>query len=146
MLWAVSALTVCLLMYLQEPPLSLTERMEKMIAGKSFAALSHDHARIDGPDTPKVRDLFKEPKEFVRLLASSKRLIVPGNPDASQLIQDMSFTGPMFRVFTEDEQKLVREWIVELGSPSPAVDPIAAAAKAARAEGESATALPRMAK
>ena len=90
---------------------NLDVKMEEMIASKHLAGLSHDHARIDGPDSPKVRDLFDNPELFVKELGASRRLVVPGHPDDSQLIKDMQFGGPMFRVFTEEEQALVRAWI-----------------------------------
>eukprot|EP00611_Tribonema_gayanum_P031465 TRINITY_DN90_c0_g1_i16.p1 TRINITY_DN90_c0_g1~~TRINITY_DN90_c0_g1_i16.p1 ORF type:complete len:270 (+),score=70.35 TRINITY_DN90_c0_g1_i16:1158-1967(+) len=103
---------------MQAAPLTLTQRMMHLVYNKRYAARSHDHARIDGEHSSKVRDLFDDPELFVAYLATSKRLIVPGRPKDSQFMKDMAFDGPMFRVFDDGERELVSEWITELGASS----------------------------
>ncbi len=105
---------------MQTKPLSLTERMINMVSEKQLAQFSHTKVHIDGPSSCPVRELFQTPTKFIEQLAKSKKAIAPGKPDESKWIKDMMFGGPMFRVFTEDEQTLARDWVTELANPPAA--------------------------
>jgi Iron-containing redox enzyme len=49
------------------------------------------------------------------VLAGSQ-VIQPGDPDRSRLLTDLiDYRGPMFRIFTAEEQGTIREWITSLG-------------------------------
>jgi hypothetical protein len=44
----------------------------------------------------------------------------PNQPDASPLFRAMAFGGPMFGVFSTDEERLLREWLGSEGPEAPA--------------------------
>ncbi|MET8830525.1 iron-containing redox enzyme family protein [Streptomyces sp. NPDC004610] len=86
------------------------------------AAVYHGRYRLDGrPLAEWFADIEAGPAPFLDALAASP-LVRPGNPDRSPLIRGLiSETGPMFRVFTEDEVAAIRRWIAQLpadGTPT----------------------------
>ncbi len=60
-----------------------------------------------------INDWFEDQQGFLDELVKSG-LVIPGRPDISPIFELMSFNGPMYHVFTEDEQQLWRDWVVWL--------------------------------
>lgn len=61
-----------------------------------------------------INSLFSDPAGFVALLKNSS-WIVPGQPDRSPFMNYLiTFSGPMYKIFTDDELNLWRNWIVSL--------------------------------
>ena len=56
-----------------------------------------------------INDLFDTPDVFLDLLVE-ERYLIPGDPDNSKLFRLMSFDGPMYKVFTNEEIKLWRDY------------------------------------
>jgi hypothetical protein len=79
-------------------------------------------------------DLFDDPPHLLRVLRDEDNdLVVDGKPDDSRLLTLFTIEGPMYKVFTEDEQALWRQWIESLAPPEDA--PAAAPAPVAPAGG-----------
>ncbi|HEX4965037.1 MAG TPA: LodA/GoxA family CTQ-dependent oxidase [Thermoanaerobaculia bacterium] len=107
--------------FIASPP-TLTEQMVNMIQGKAqYASLMHGDQMLG--DT-RINDWFEDPSGLLVQLQDSG-IVIPGRPDISPIFQLMSFNGPMFHVFTDEEQALWRDWILSLTLPQP---PDAAAA------------------
>lgn len=60
-----------------------------------------------------INDWFLDPPGMMAELQRSG-LIVPGRPEVSPFFELLSFRGPMFHVFTADEEQLLRDWCVSL--------------------------------
>jgi hypothetical protein len=102
-------------------PPSLTDQMVAMIQKKAeYARQNHGNKRL-GPNF--INDWFDDPLGMLDELVAAG-YIVPGKPDISPIFELMSFTGPMFHVFTPAEQKLWHEYIMSLApeKPLPAFD------------------------
>jgi len=67
-----------------------------------------------------LNDLFADPDQLMAALVSSGR-IVPGDPEASSFFELVGPDGPMYRVFTEAEIGLWRDWSRSLATPNAAV-------------------------
>lgn len=82
------------------------------------AAHYHDRFTLDGKP---LRDWFRtldHPALLVSKLAESS-LIRPGDPDTSPLLRGLiSPNGPMFRIFTADDESVIRRWITALPARS----------------------------
>jgi hypothetical protein len=90
---------------------SLYDQMIDMInCKKPYASLSH-RKKMLGLNF--INDWFLELNGFLNELIKSG-IIIPGKPDISPITQLMSFNGPMYHVFTEDEQALWQNWIMSL--------------------------------
>jgi hypothetical protein len=61
--------------------------------------------------------MFSRPAAFLDAL-NDAAYVIPGDPDNSKIMKHMSFTGPMFHVFNDDEQALWRNYILSLAAPS----------------------------
>ena len=86
-------------------------RIEDMIARKQeFGQYNHGDKMLAGDY---INDWFENPPQFARALVQSG-YIVPGDPDNSPFFALTSFDGPMFKVFTDDELALWRDWILSL--------------------------------
>lgn len=93
---------------------SVSDQMIAMIKRKAqFGSLNHNTKTV-GPNN--INDMFSKPQAFLDALGDAG-YVVPGDPDNSKIMQLMSFTGPMFHVFTEDEQALWRTYILSLAAP-----------------------------
>ncbi|QAU45676.1 LodA/GoxA family CTQ-dependent oxidase [Bradyrhizobium guangzhouense] len=99
-----------------DPP-SLEERMIALIKSKAdFGSRNHQAHTLGG--TP-INELFAVPEQFLQLIKSD--LLTPGDWENSRLNQLIQFqTGAMFRVFTDDEIDLLRDYTLSLaGAPKP---------------------------
>jgi hypothetical protein len=99
-----------------DPP-SLEERMIALIKSKAdFGSRNHQAHALRG--TP-INELFAVPEQFLELIKSD--LLTPGDWENSRLNQLIQFqTGAMFRVFTDDEIDLLRDYTLSLaGGPKP---------------------------
>jgi hypothetical protein len=71
----------------------------------------------------KINDWFSDPQGFLDALVSAG-YIVPGNIEGSKLFSLFEFqTGPMFRVFTDDEIQLWKDWTMSLVK-KPSIKPL----------------------
>jgi hypothetical protein len=113
-----------------DPLTWLQQQVENMIATKApYARLNHDDKQIGGN---LLNDWFTDPSQYDDFLTALQKagLFVPGDPDNSPFFDLLEFTGPMYKVFTDAEIKLWRDWVRALGTgqqPQPD-DPDAAQA------------------
>jgi len=106
-------------------PQDIEARVIEMIERKKrYGSLNH------GPDTVMPSGLFDAPKHLLEALKKLEKdgrpLIVPGKPDKSQLLDLFEIDGPMYKVFTDEEKTLWRDWIAWLSFGNvvcPAVPP-----------------------
>jgi hypothetical protein len=91
-------------------------RVQALIAAKApFASQSHGTKFLGGAA---INDWFQDPAGFMNELQTAG-LIVPGRADVSPFFQLLGFNGPMFHVFTADEEQLLRDWCNSLGRAKP---------------------------
>ncbi len=76
-----------------------------------YASRSHG-TKMLGPNL--INDWFLDPPGFLQELQNSG-LVIPGDLKNSPIFQLISFNGPMYHVFTEDEQKLWQDYVLYLG-------------------------------
>jgi hypothetical protein len=99
---------------LHPKPESVVARMMAMIERKKqFGNLNH------GNDGLMTNDLFDDPRHLLEVFAKDRRLVTPGQPHRSGLLRLFTIDGPMYRVFTAEEQELWAEWIRSLAAPPP---------------------------
>ena len=91
-------------------PPEIKARMLAMIERKKpFANLNHGGSAIMS------NDLFDDPEHLLDVLANNPALVTPGKPDESGLLDLFAIDGGrMYKVFTEEEQELWKEWIRSL--------------------------------
>jgi hypothetical protein len=94
--------------------------MEAMIERKKqFGNLNH------GSTGAMTNDLFDDPPYLLKKLAATPWLVTRGKPDESGLLKLFTIGERMYKVFTEEEQELWKEWIRSLpesddqAQPSP---------------------------
>ncbi|HKR65437.1 MAG TPA: LodA/GoxA family CTQ-dependent oxidase, partial [Thermoanaerobaculia bacterium] len=92
-------------------PPSLTDRMVAMIQSKAEYARQNHGTKQLGPNP--LNDWFDDPYGLLDELVAAG-YIIPGKPNDSPIFELMSFTGPMFHVFTPAEQALWRDYITSL--------------------------------
>lgn len=97
-------------------PPSLRSALVAMIQQKAKYARQNHGTKMLGANY--INDWFDDPDGFLDELVASG-FIVPGRPEASPIFELMSFTGPMFHVFTPAEQKLWHDYVVSLAPPAP---------------------------
>ncbi len=97
------------------------DRMLALVARKAFAARQiHGGRLVDGQP---LNALFDDPPKLLDALVNDG-LVDPDRPRDSRLIELMGFSGPMYEVFTADEQDVVLDWIESLRpSTTRCVDP-----------------------
>jgi hypothetical protein len=102
--------------YILRHPLSLQKRLEQMIERKApFGRLNHNERTLGDSE---INSLFADPPALLNALKEDRRrYIVPGKPDESQFFGLLEHSGKMYHVFNEEEIKLWRDWIIELGQP-----------------------------
>jgi hypothetical protein len=116
----VGNLGAALLDKLVDNPPSLEDRMVALItAKKPYGQLNHGEKKLG---VNKINDWFEDPAGFLAEMVRS-RLLVPGDPDNSPFFQVMSFDGPMYRVFTDDEVALWRSYVYSLADSPTAAKP-----------------------
>jgi len=100
---------------------SLRDRVVAMIAAKGeYGKYNHDQHQL-GPNL--INEWFADPDAMLDALIKYGKL-KPGDWEGSQLAQLTSFaTGPMYRVFSEDELQLWADYTRSLASPSPTPTP-----------------------
>ena len=99
---------------IQDPP-SLQQRLEWLISKKRPYG-EFNHSRMEPIGGRSINSWFSDPAGFLMALANDRRFIIPGKPNRSPFFKLLEFRGgPMYHVFTEDEIKLWRDWIWELG-------------------------------
>jgi len=92
-------------------PPTLGEQMIDMFERKRhYAQLNHGLRRLG---VNFVNDWFDEPDQFLEELANSD-WIAKGNAKESKIFSLMGPTGPMLKVFNNDELRLWQEWIDSL--------------------------------
>ena len=87
------------------------KRFVELVERKAYAAKPF-HRRV-AIGKQNLAELFDEPARVVKVLADSD-LIDIEHPRSSRLFEVMSFSGPMYKVFTEDEKNIVLDWIESL--------------------------------
>jgi len=101
-------------------PVSLDQQVSDMIERKKpYARLNHSNKKL-GDNY--INDWFEDSKAFAQELIASG-LMVPGNPDNSPFFNLLSFTGPMYKVFTDQEIKLWQDWLRSQGNEPPPPSP-----------------------
>jgi L-Lysine epsilon oxidase N-terminal/L-lysine epsilon oxidase C-terminal domain/Iron-containing redox enzyme len=92
---------------------TLADQVQTLIKRKApFASQSHGQKTLGNAA---INDWFLDPAGMMQELQNSG-LIVPGKPEISPFFELISFTGPMFHVFTADEEQLLRDWCVSLAA------------------------------
>jgi hypothetical protein len=112
------------------PPL-IQDQMVALISQKKYYA-QRNHLNLPMFGINRMSDWFEEPTAFLDQLADS-RYIVKGDPDNSYLLNNRTtFSGPMYKIFTEAQLKLWADWIrwlskeYEPSGPPPTTDPASA--------------------
>lgn len=97
-------------------PPSLGRKVYDMIKRKAeYGRLNHGDKRL-GPN--QINDLFDSPVDLMQALVDNG-LLVPGSPEESPFFGLLRFTGPMYKVFNEEEIRLWEDWIRSLGQGGP---------------------------
>ncbi|MFH8932241.1 LodA/GoxA family CTQ-dependent oxidase [Streptomyces pristinaespiralis] len=87
------------------------EQLIAMIQAKApRAALNHEKKKIAGSY---LNDWFADPDGLLAALSESE-WITPGDPADSRLFRLLGWDGPMYKVFSDEETELWREWIRSL--------------------------------
>jgi len=92
---------------------TLYDRMVEMIAFKApYAGRNHNDRKFANKP---INEWFYHPKKFLNALIESS-YIVKGDPEKSPILTHItSWSGPMYKIFTEDELNLWHDWIRSLG-------------------------------
>ncbi|MGI8988015.1 MAG: LodA/GoxA family CTQ-dependent oxidase [Bryobacteraceae bacterium] len=105
------------------PPTPHDKIADLMQRKKPYGSLNHGTRQL-GPNL--INDLFEDPDAFMQALIDGN-YIVPGSVADSSFFKAISFDGPMYKVFTDDEIRLWEEWVEWLGRktqpPPPETDP-----------------------
>ena len=105
------------------PPTPRDKIADLMARKKRYGNLNHGDRRL-GMNL--INDLFEDPDTFMKGLIEAN-YIVPGSVAASSFFKAISFDGPMYKVFTDDEIQLWVEWVEWLGQQTqpqkPETDP-----------------------
>jgi hypothetical protein len=105
--------------------LSPFQQMVRLVRQKAkFAVGYHGRLKMGGRRFDEL--IVEDPAAFVDALAQSA-WVAPGRPEKSRLLtQLIQFGGPMFRVFSDAELSVIRDWIASLEdtkrSPGPPSD------------------------
>jgi hypothetical protein len=103
--------------------------VELIMSKKPYGSLNHGERRLRAN---LINDLFEDPKAFMQALIRSN-YIVPGSVANSSFFRAISFDGPMYKVFNDDEIRLWEEWVESLAEetspPKPETDPAMLMAK-----------------
>ena len=95
---------------------TLKDKMIAMIESKEeFGSYNHDEKTLGAN---RINDWFSDPAGFMDELVKAG-YIIPGNPKDSKFFGLLEFeTGPMYRVFTNDEIQLWKDWTISLSNKS----------------------------
>jgi L-lysine epsilon oxidase-like protein/heme oxygenase-like protein len=99
-------------------PPTLQDRVQSLINDKSeFARFNHNTKTIKGE---LLNDLFLDPAHLSQALQDGG-YIIPGDPEHSFFFTKLTtYQGPMYKVFTDAELELLKEWARSLSSGPPA--------------------------
>jgi hypothetical protein len=92
---------------------------------KPYGRLNHGERRLGANQ---INDLFEDPPAFMQALIDNN-YIVPGSPAESSFFHSISFEGPMYKVFTDDEIQIWQDWVVWLGQKEKPQPPVTDPAK-----------------
>lgn len=95
------------------------ERMIDLIRKKApIARKSHGNAMLNGK---RLNDLFNDPPALIDALLNDPRQIINvQSPRHSRFFTELiSFSGPMYKVFAEEEQNIILDWAESLGPTMP---------------------------
>ena len=110
-----------------------TDLIDMINLKKAYGRFNHGSKKIQGEF---INDLFEDPQLLLEKLSGDKRYISPGDPVNSGFFQKLTFDGPMYKVFSDDEIELWRRWVVWLaGKPQPQPQPPAPAPAPPAAQG-----------
>lgn len=102
-------------------PDSPADKVAAIMAEKArYGSLNHGDKKANGQY---IDDLFEDAGAFCDALVKGG-YIVPGHPEQSRFFQLTSFSGPMYKVFTDEELDTWKEWTVWLATavePQPIV-------------------------
>jgi hypothetical protein len=118
-------------------PPTLRQRVKRMIEQKrEYGQFNHRDKTLDSRS---INTWFLDPDGFLDALVKDEQ-IVPGDPENSPFFTLLEFHGgPMYRVFTEAEIKLWREWTLQLPNEKedcpPTEDPAEARFSQLRGDG-----------
>ncbi|HTU45743.1 MAG TPA: LodA/GoxA family CTQ-dependent oxidase [Bryobacteraceae bacterium] len=107
---------------------TLEQRMLDMIRRKAkYGSSNHQQHMVGGTY---INEWFADPPGFLKALAEHG-WITPGDWENSQIRSLMNFqTGPMYRVFTDDEIQLWADYTNSMGKVPPPVPPVISPARA----------------
>lgn len=111
-----------------------TDLIELINQKKAYGRFNHGDKKIQ---TELINDLFEDPQLLLNKLSGDRKYVIPGDPVNSGFFQKLTFDGPMYKVFADDEIEMWRRWVVWLAKrpqqqpPAPA-PPIPPAQDAAR--------------
>jgi hypothetical protein len=92
---------------------SLDKQVAALITRKApYASQTHGEKTLG---TTPINNWFLDPAGFMNQLQDAG-LIIPGQPEISPFFQLLSFNGPMYHVFTADEEQLLRDWCCSLAN------------------------------
>lgn len=92
-----------------------------LIKSKAYAAKPLHRRVVIGRHN--LAEMFDEPKRMVEALAASD-LIDIAHPRSSRLFDAMSFSGPMYKIFTEDEEAVILDWIESMQEGAGPAQPV----------------------
>lgn len=91
--------------------------MVQLVRDKGRFAAGY-HGKLKLAKQPFDELIVQDPERFVEALGQS-RWVSPGRPDDSLLVTRLlAFGGPMFRVFSEQEEAVICDWIRGLDQPA----------------------------
>jgi hypothetical protein len=89
----------------------LEAQVEALITQKQpYAQFSHGDLKL-GPNY--INDWFQDPAGLLAEMVK-QGLLLPGDPDHSPFFRMLSFDGPMYKVFSDDEVDLLKEYVRSL--------------------------------
>lgn len=116
-LWDRSLLQLCYLSF------DTWHQMAMLIQGRAReGAVYHQNYQMSGcPLSARLKDAISDPYPLIDMLANSK-LVCAGDSRQSLLVNRLvGPNGAMFRVFTDEELQIIRDWIEQLGKDDVAV-------------------------
>ena len=108
----------------KDSPSTPADKVVKMMQRKKpYGSLNHDGRHLGQQF---INDLFENPDAFMKALIDNG-YIVPGSISESSFFEAISFEGPMYKVFTDEEIQIWEDWVVYLGQQAcpqpPETDP-----------------------
>lgn len=108
-----------------ESPEARKRRMVDLIRKKAPIAKTAHGKAWNG----NLNKSFEDPEGLLEKLIS-QNLIIPGEPENSRFLELLNFDGPMYKVFTEQEIGVIRDYILSLkdcsadpSEPDPRIEP-----------------------